>query len=96
MSREELRAGCYVTVEALRAPRRALAESDGMLVHQRHLSCRRAGAVGTLLYPVSDRTSGIWFIRHEGFFHEIGAYAADELAPCAAPIPSWARRLVSL
>lgn len=55
-----------------------LGETNGMLIMQRHLDCRREGAIGIVDGYVPGHGGDVWWVKHEDS-DDIGAYVFDEM-----------------
>ena len=55
-----------------------LGDTEGMLIKERHLACRREGATGRVAGWVPGHGGDVWWVKHDGS-DEIGAYCWSEL-----------------
>lgn len=54
--------------------------TEGMLIHNRHLACRKVGVVGIVKGYVPGHGGDVWFVAHEGS-DDVGAYMFTEMEP---------------
>jgi hypothetical protein len=68
-----------------------LSGTEGMVVAERHLTNRRAGATGNVTAPVPGHGGDVWWVRHGD--NDVAAYCASEFEPDDALEPLRVERL---
>jgi hypothetical protein len=67
---DEIKKGMHVKIGRL-------GTTDGMLINQRHLTCRRTGITGVIDGWVPGHGCDVWWVRHDRSL-DIGAYCFTE------------------